>query len=66
MYIKLHNMHMHVYIAVMHDVAKEVSDTVSAPVTKSGDTALGLAVREDKLGIIKYFVVECSVDSKGD
>ena len=37
----------------------------AAPVTKSGDTVLGLAVREGKLDIIKYLVTECSVSVNG-
>ena len=33
----------------------------TAPVTKSGDTMLGLAVRKGQLRVIKYLVTECSV-----
>ncbi len=46
----------------VHNVAK----CFSGPVTKIGDTALGLAVREDSLDVIKYLIIECSVDSTGE
>ena len=38
----------------------------TAPVTKSGDTMLGLAVRKRQLDIIKYLVTECSVSVNGE
>ena len=38
----------------------------TAPVTKSGDTMLGLAVCEGQLDIIKYLVTECSVSVNGE
>ena len=38
----------------------------TAPVTKSGDTMLGLAVCEGQLDIIKYLVTECSVNVNGE
>ena len=37
----------------------------TAPVTKSGDTIMELAVREGQLDIIKYLVAECSVNVNG-
>ena len=37
-----------------------------APVTESGDTMLGLAVRKKKLDFIKYLVTECSVSVDGE
>ena len=38
----------------------------TAPVTKSGDTMLGLAVRKGQLDIIKFLVTECSVSVNGE
>ena len=38
----------------------------TAPVTKSGDTMLGLVVRVGQLDIIKYLVTECSVSVNGE
>ena len=38
----------------------------AAPVTKSGDTMLGLAVREGQFGIIKYLVSECNFGLSGE
>ena len=38
----------------------------TAPVTKSGDTMLGLAVRKGQFDIIKYLVTECSVSVNGE
>ena len=38
----------------------------TAPVTKSGDTMFGLAVREGQLDIIKYLVTECSASVSGE
>ncbi len=39
---------------------------VTVPVTESGDTALGLAVREGMIGVIDYLVTKCSVDVEGE
>ena len=34
----------------------------AASITESGDTALGLAVRKEKLGVITFLVTECCVN----
>ncbi len=39
---------------------------VTVSVTESGDTALGLAVREGKIDVIKYLVTKCSADVEGE
>ena len=38
----------------------------TAPVTKSGDTLLGLAVREQKFDIIKCLILERNADVNGE
>ena len=38
----------------------------TAPVTRSEDTMLGLAVCKGQLDIIKYLVTECSVSVNGE
>ena len=38
----------------------------TAPVTKSGDTMLGLAVHKGQFDIIKYLVTECSASVNGE
>lgn len=46
----------------VHNVAK----CFSGPVTKIGDTALGLAVREGNLVVIKCLITECRIDFNGE
>ena len=38
----------------------------AAPVTKSGDTLLGLAVREVNFDVIKCLVFECNANVNGE
>ena len=38
----------------------------TAPVTKSGDTLLGLAAHKWKLDVIKCLVLECNADVNGE
>ncbi len=47
---------MHIFLVVM----------LTAPVTKNGDTALGLAICLEKLDLVKYLVTECGVDINGE
>ena len=50
---------IHLHVHVMHTLP-------TAPVTKSSDTILGLAVHESQFDTIKYLVTECSVSVDGE
>ena len=69
--LRSHNTSTHTHTHTLHTYSYKpihihVHVMTTAPLTKSGDTILGLAVHKSQFDTTKYLVTECSVSVNGE